>query len=63
MGGPCEVGAERVPIGECRPLSGCAEGGARMAVNGRRGRRTVCVLDGSGCELETVDVAGGGEGM
>lgn len=28
-----------------------------MTVNGRVGRRTVCVLDGKGVEMEVVDMA------
>ena len=31
--------------------------GASVAVNGRAGRRTVCVLDGKGVEVEVVDMA------
>lgn len=31
--------------------------GARVAVNGRAGRRTVCVLDGKGLAVEVLDMA------
>jgi hypothetical protein len=33
-----------------------------MSVNGRIGRRTVCVLDGKGVEVEVLDMAEGETG-
>ncbi|KAF8516179.1 anaphase-promoting complex, cyclosome, subunit 4-domain-containing protein [Hysterangium stoloniferum] len=36
--------------------------GIQMSVNGRVGRRTVCVLDGKGLEVEVLDMAEEGDG-
>jgi len=46
------------PIIQSRTLAGCKEGKAFLAVNGRAGRRVACVLDGSGCVLEILDIEG-----
>lgn len=45
-----------VPITKCRRLSACKSGSISMAVNGRVGRRVVCVLGGDGVTLEVVDM-------
>lgn len=44
-------------------LKGCKEGGVSVAVNGRKGRRVGCVLDGTGSVLECIDLEGDGEDM
>jgi len=46
------------PIVQSRNLTGCKEGTAFLAVNGRVGRRVACVLDGSGLALEILDIEG-----
>lgn len=46
------------PIIQSRTLSGCKEGNAFLAANGRAGRRVACVLDGAGLALEILDMEG-----
>ncbi|KAL4070952.1 anaphase-promoting complex, cyclosome, subunit 4-domain-containing protein [Scleroderma citrinum] len=48
----------RVPITKCRRLTVCKGGSISMAVNGRVGRRVVCVLDVDGTTMEVVDIEG-----
>jgi anaphase-promoting complex subunit 4 len=43
-------------------LAGFEEGVVSLAVNGRVGRRVVCVLDNSGTMLESFDMEGDGDG-
>ncbi|KAH7883604.1 anaphase-promoting complex, cyclosome, subunit 4-domain-containing protein [Phlebopus sp. FC_14] len=52
----------RIPITRCRELSACRNGPVSLAVNGRVGRRVVCVLDGDGMEMEILDMEGEEEG-
>lgn len=47
-----------VPITKCRRLSACKSGSISMAVNGRVGRRVVCVLGGDGMRMEVIDMEG-----
>ncbi|KAG9314377.1 anaphase-promoting complex, cyclosome, subunit 4-domain-containing protein [Chiua virens] len=47
-----------IPITKCRRLSGCKSGSVSVAVNGRVGRRVVCVLDGDGMTMEVLDMEG-----
>lgn len=47
-----------VPITKCRRLSACKSGSISMAVNGRVGRRVVCVLGGDGMTMEVIDMEG-----
>ncbi|KAI0793487.1 anaphase-promoting complex, cyclosome, subunit 4-domain-containing protein [Abortiporus biennis] len=53
-----QVASVELPIGESRVIGGCREGGARLAVNGRVGRRVACVLDEGGETLEILDMEG-----
>ncbi|KAI0348023.1 hypothetical protein BDW22DRAFT_1319603 [Trametopsis cervina] len=53
-----QIAAVPIPIIGCRELAGCQEGSATLAVNGRAGRRVVCVLDSSGLALEVLDMEG-----
>lgn len=48
----------RVPITKCRRLTACKGGSISLAVNGRVGRRVVCVLDGDGTTMEILDMEG-----
>lgn len=48
----------RVPITKCRRLAACRGGSVSLAVNGRAGRRVVCVLDGDGTTMEVLDIEG-----
>lgn len=43
-------------IKQSRALAGCKDGGVSLALNGRAGRRVACVLDGTGVELEVIDM-------
>lgn len=47
-----------IPITRWRRLCGCKSGSVSLAVNGRVGRRVVCVLDGDGTTLEVLDMEG-----
>lgn len=47
-----------MPIKRCRALAGCKQGKISLAVNGRAGRRTACVLDHSGLNVEVMDMEG-----
>ncbi|KAI6047625.1 anaphase-promoting complex, cyclosome, subunit 4-domain-containing protein [Pisolithus marmoratus] len=47
-----------VPITKCRRLSACKSGPISMALNGRVGRRVVCVLGGDGVTMEVIDMEG-----
>lgn len=55
---PCQP----IPITKCRRLCGCRNGSVSVAVNGRVGRRVVCVLDGDGTTLEVLDMEGEEDG-
>ncbi|KAF8679653.1 Anaphase-promoting complex, cyclosome, subunit 4 [Rhizoctonia solani] len=49
-------------IARSRELQGCGTGPAQLAVNGRRGRRTACVLDSGGVvEVLDMELEGGEE--
>ncbi|KIJ68430.1 hypothetical protein HYDPIDRAFT_106626 [Hydnomerulius pinastri MD-312] len=48
----------RIPITKCRRLSPCGNGTVSLAVNGRVGRRVVCILDGDGMTMEVLDMEG-----
>ncbi|EIW86695.1 hypothetical protein CONPUDRAFT_134079 [Coniophora puteana RWD-64-598 SS2] len=51
-----------VPISRCRKLAAYHKSSnVSLAVNGREGRRTVCVLDESGMTLEVLDMEASGE--
>ncbi|KAH7930991.1 hypothetical protein BV22DRAFT_1027754 [Leucogyrophana mollusca] len=47
-----------IPIKRCRQLAACKNGPVSLAMNGRIGRRVVCVLDGSGATMEILDIEG-----
>lgn len=47
-----------IPITQSRRLCGCQTGSVSVAVNGRVGRRVVCVLDGEGTTIEVLDMEG-----
>lgn len=47
-----------VPITKCRRLSACKGESISMAVNGRVGRRVVCVLGKDGVTMEVIDMEG-----
>jgi hypothetical protein len=58
-----QIRIERVSIRRTRRLAGVQRGGpATLAVNGRRGRRVACVLDGRGSTVEMLDLEGDDEG-
>lgn len=52
-----------IPIKPCRELIVGKEGDVTLAVNGRTGRRVVCVLDNKGSTMEILDMEGGSEEM
>ncbi|KAK2461900.1 hypothetical protein APHAL10511_006363 [Amanita phalloides] len=52
-----------MPIKRCRALKGSKIGQVFLTVNGRTGRRVVCVLDGKGTTVETFDLEGDAEDM
>ncbi|ESK88893.1 anaphase-promoting complex component cut20 apc4 [Moniliophthora roreri MCA 2997] len=45
-----------IPIKRCRALDSFKSGPVSLAVNGRSGRRTACILDHKGTTLETFDM-------
>ncbi|KIJ21731.1 hypothetical protein PAXINDRAFT_165137 [Paxillus involutus ATCC 200175] len=47
-----------IPITKSRRLSACRNGSVSLAVNGRVGRRIVCILDGDGMTMEVLDMEG-----
>ncbi|KAH7911187.1 anaphase-promoting complex, cyclosome, subunit 4-domain-containing protein [Hygrophoropsis aurantiaca] len=47
-----------IPIKRCRQLIACKNGPVSLAMNGRIGRRVVCILDGSGGTMEILDMEG-----
>lgn len=47
-----------MPIKRCRQLTACRDGSVSLAVNGRVGRRVVCILDGDGTTMEILDMEG-----
>ncbi|CAE7060759.1 unnamed protein product [Rhizoctonia solani] len=47
-------------VARSRELQGCGTGVGQLCVNGRRGRRTACILD-SGGVVEVLDMEGGEE--
>lgn len=47
-----------IPIKRRRQLSACRDGSVSLAVNGRVGRRVVCVLDGDGTTMDILDMEG-----
>lgn len=47
-----------IPIKKSRTLAVCKEGPVSLAVNGRVGRRVVCVLDVNQSMLEVLDLEG-----
>ncbi|KAI6031817.1 anaphase-promoting complex, cyclosome, subunit 4-domain-containing protein [Pisolithus microcarpus] len=47
-----------IPITKCRRLSACKGESISMAVNGRVGRRVVCVLGNDGVTMEVIDMEG-----
>ncbi|KAF8445957.1 anaphase-promoting complex, cyclosome, subunit 4-domain-containing protein [Boletus edulis BED1] len=53
-----QVPCSPIPITKCRRLSGWRSGSVSLAVNGRVGRRVVCVLDGEGTTMEVLDMEG-----
>lgn len=50
-----------MPIKRSYVLAGCSDGGVSLAVNGRAGRRVVCVLDHKKAVLDVLDVEGDAE--
>jgi anaphase-promoting complex subunit 4 len=56
--GMAQVPCNPIPITKCRRLSGCKNGPVSLAVNGRAGRRVVCVLDVDGTTMEVLDTEG-----
>lgn len=56
--GMVQVPCHSIPITKCRRLSGWKSGSVSLAVNGRVGRRVVCVLDDDGTTMEVLDMEG-----
>jgi anaphase-promoting complex subunit 4 len=56
-----QVSSINLPITRSRVLVGYRTGTVTLAVNGRVGRRTACVLDERGLKLETFDLESGDE--
>ena len=53
----------KIAIKRYRGLTSCKEGRISLALNGRKGRRVGCVVDGTGTMLESIDLEGDGEDM
>jgi anaphase-promoting complex subunit 4 len=47
-----------IPIKRRRQLTACRDGSVSLAVNGRVGRRVVCILDGVGTTMDILDMEG-----
>ncbi|KAG0708880.1 anaphase-promoting complex, cyclosome, subunit 4-domain-containing protein [Suillus ampliporus] len=47
-----------IPIKRRRQLTACRDGSVSLAVNGRIGRRVVCILDGDGTTMDILDMEG-----
>lgn len=47
-----------IPIKRRRQLTACRDGSVSLAVNGRAGRRVVCILDGDGTTMDILDMEG-----
>lgn len=47
-----------IPIKRRRQLTACRDGSVSLAVNGRVGRRVVCILDGDGTTMDILDMEG-----
>ncbi|KAF9229304.1 hypothetical protein BS17DRAFT_689834 [Gyrodon lividus] len=47
-----------IPMTKYRRLTGWRKGKVSLAVNGRVGRRVVCILDGDGMTMEVLDIEG-----
>jgi anaphase-promoting complex subunit 4 len=47
-----------IPIKRRRQLTACRDGSVSLAVNGRVGRRVVCILDGEGTTMDILDMEG-----
>ena len=58
-----QLPSRKIAIRRHRGLRSCKEGRISVALNGRKGRRVGCVLDGTGTMLECIDVEGDGEDM
>ena len=53
-----QITSKGIPIKSYRELNDGTEGDVSMAVNGRIGRRIVCVLDNKGWTMEVLDMEG-----
>jgi anaphase-promoting complex subunit 4 len=58
-----QLPSTKIGIKRYRGLTSCKEGRISLALNGRKGRRVGCVLDGTGTMLECIDLEGDGEDM
>jgi anaphase-promoting complex subunit 4 len=56
--GMIQLSLKGIPIKRRRQLSACRDGSVSLAVNGRVGRRVVCVLDGDGTTMDILDMEG-----
>lgn len=56
--GMMQLPSKAMPIKRCRQLTACRNGSVCLAVNGRVGRRVVCILDGEGTRMEILDMEG-----
>jgi len=55
-----QVVSGRIPIKRGREVESCRVGRVEMALNGRVGRRVVCVVNDKGSRLECIDLEGDG---
>jgi anaphase-promoting complex subunit 4 len=53
-----QVSLKAIPIKRRRQLTACRDGSVSLAVNGRVGRRVVCILDGEGTTVDILDMEG-----
>ena len=58
-----QLPSRKIAIKRYRGLTSCKEGRISVALNGRKGRRVGCVLDGTGTVVECIDLEGDGEDM
>jgi anaphase-promoting complex subunit 4 len=53
-----QLSLKPIPIKRRRQLTACRDGSVSLAVNGRVGRRVVCILDGVGTTMDILDMEG-----
>ena len=58
-----QLPSTKIVVKRYRGLTSCKEGMVSIALNGRKGRRVGCVLDGTGTIVECIDLEGDGEDM